>query len=42
MKFTKKYDWMYRRLIANLCTGNHKRETFTKWWKQLGKMIDES
>ena len=40
MKFTKKYDWMYKRMVANLCVGNQERKTFTKWWKELGKMID--
>ena len=41
-KFTKKYDWMFRRKIANLpVTPEHIRKTFREWWKQLGKLVDK-
>ena len=40
MKFTKKYDWMYRKMVANLCTSNYERKTFTNWFEQLGKLVD--
>lgn len=41
MKFTKKYDWMFRRQIANLpVTPLFVRKDFEEWWKNLGKMVD--
>lgn len=39
MKFTKKYDYMYRRMIANIPLGIA-RNTFKDWWKELGKIVD--
>jgi len=40
MKFTKKYDWMFRRMLANLPVSDMSRDTFRNWWKQLGHIID--
>ncbi len=41
MKFTKKYDWMFRRQITNLpLTPEYVRKDFKKWWKELGDLID--
>ncbi|KKL51302.1 hypothetical protein LCGC14_2296870 [marine sediment metagenome] len=38
MKFTRKYDWMYRKALANLRLDE--RDFFERWWNQLGEMID--
>ena len=36
-----KFDWMYRRQIANLpMTPSYVRNDFTKWWNLLCKEID--
>lgn len=37
MTFKTKYDWMYRRMKANLpVTGyEYLRPEFDKWWEQL-------
>ncbi len=42
MKFTEKYDYLYRQMIANLpVTGMAwLRHDFTKWWHKLGKAVD--
>ena len=40
MKFTKKYDWMYRRMTANLPANDICRNTFERWWNDLGKLVD--
>ena len=38
-KFTKKYNWLYRQQIANLPLDS--RDDFTKWWKRLGRVVDD-
>ena len=42
MKFTKKYDYMYKQMIANLPVTGFKwlRPDFKKWWERLGKAVD--
>ena len=42
MKFTKKYDWMFNRMIANIPASDMARNTFKKWWKQLGDIVDSN
>lgn len=42
MKFNKKYDYMFRQMIANLPMTNHYdvRKLFQEWWMKLGKLVD--
>ncbi len=42
MKFTNKYDYMFRRMVANLPITNHYdvRKGFQEWWMELGKLAD--
>ncbi len=41
MKFTKKYDWMFRRQIANLPVSPvYVRQGFKRWWEELGERVD--
>ena len=42
MKFNKKYDYMYKQMVANLPVTGVKwlRSDFTKWWERLGKAVD--
>ncbi len=42
MRFTKKYDWMFRKMLANILVSDIARSTFKDWWKQLGQIVDES
>ena len=42
MRFTKKYDWMFRKMLANIPVSDIARSTFKDWWKQLGQIVDES
>ena len=40
MKFIKKYDWMFRRMLASIPVSDIARKTFKDWWKQLGQIVD--
>jgi len=39
MRFTEKYDWMYRRATTNLRLDE--RDFFKNWWEALGERVDE-
>lgn len=41
MKFTKRYDWLYRGMIANLPADSLIRNNFTRWWNRLGDEVDK-
>ena len=42
MEFNKKYDYMFKQMIANLPVTEMAwlRPDFKKWWKRLGKAVD--
>ena len=39
----KEFDWMFKYMIADMPITNveYLRPNFTKWWKQLCRLIDE-
>jgi len=43
MKTEKKYNWMYKSMIANIpVTGvEYLRPKFTKWFKQFCRLIEK-
>jgi len=42
MKFNKRYDYLYKQMIAQLPVSGMTwlRPDFTKWWERLGRAVD--
>ena len=42
MKFNKRYDYMFRQMVANLPVTNsyNVRIMFKEWWERLGRVVD--
>jgi|TARA_R100000049_G_C1955574_1_gene109477 membrane protein YdbS with pleckstrin-like domain len=38
MNLKKDFDWMYRRMVANLPPDDICRNTFKRWWDELCKL----
>lgn len=40
--FKEKYDWMFRRMMANLpVTPEYFRYEFERWWNKLAELVEE-